>query len=146
MLTDGKGLAEDGNIVGNILIERDKLVNADLGVFGKAAVNMDAEKLQVLADPRKPALAGGAVSAGDDGVHEHALTKLELALVALWQALEGSEYFMAEDGGNGGGHVLAAVNGDIGAAYARKLDLDKRLILVRDGNGDIAELEIEPIL
>ena len=44
MLTDCERLAEDSDLIGDILIERDELVNADLGVLCKAAVDMDAEE------------------------------------------------------------------------------------------------------
>ena len=104
---------------------------------------MDAEELQVLADPRQTALAGSALAAGDDWVHQHALTELELAVVALGQGFYRAEDLMAENGRDGSGHVLAAVNGDVGAADARALHLDERLIFA--GNRDIAQLEIEPI-
>ena len=145
MLTDGERLAEDSDLIGDILIERDELVNTDLGVLCKAAVDMDAEELQVLADPRQTALAGSALAAGDDWVHQHALTELELAVVALGQGLYRSEDLMAENGRDGSGHVLAAVNGDVGAADARALHLDERLIFVGNRHRDIAQLEIEPI-
>ena len=145
VLTDGERLAEDSDLVGDVVIERDELVNTDLGVLCKAAVDMDAEELQVLADPRQTALAGSALAAGDDRVHQHALTELELAVVALWQGLYRSEDLMAENGRDGSGHVLAAVNGNVRAADACALHLDERFVFAGDRHRDIAQLEIEPV-
>ena len=145
MLTDSERLAEDSDLIGDILIERDELVNADLGVLCKAAVDMDAEELQVLADPGQAALAGSALAAGDDRVHQHALAELELAVIALRQGLYGAEDLMAENSRDGGGHVLAAVDGNVGAADACALYLDERFIFAGNRHRDIAQLKIEPI-
>lgn len=145
VIADGKGLAKDGDIIGDVLIKGDKLVHADLGVLGEAAVRVDAEELEVLADMGEAALAGGALAAGDDRVHEHALADLEGAGIPGGQGLDGAENLMAENGGDGGGHVLAAVDGDIGTADAGKLDLDERLVVIRNGDGDIGKLEVKPV-
>ena len=90
-------------------------------------------------------LAGGAVTAGDDGVHEHPLAHFEGAGIALGQGLYGAQYFMAENGWHSGGHMLAPVDDDVGAADAGQLHLDEGLVLAGHGHGYIAKLQVQPI-
>ena len=45
MIADRKRLAEDSHLVRDIVVQRTELVHADLGVFGKAAVDKALDKL-----------------------------------------------------------------------------------------------------
>ena len=145
VVAHGKGLGEDGHVVRHIVGHSHQLVNAHLGVLGKAAVHMDAQQLQILAHMAQATLAGGTVTAGDDGVHQDSLTHLEGAGVALGQGLYGAQYLMAQDGGHGGSHVLAPVDNNVGAADTGQLHLDEGLVLAGHRHGYIAKLQVQPI-
>ena len=145
MVADGKGLAEDGDLIGDIVVEGAELVDAHLGILGKAAVDVDAEELEIFAHVTEAAAAGRAVTAGNDRVHQHALTDLERAIIALGQGDDIAQYLMAQNGGHRRRHVLAAVDGHVRAAHAAVAHFDERLPLVRHRHGDIAKLEIKPV-
>ena len=128
-------------VVGN----GDKLLHADLGVFGKASVPMDAEQFQVLAHMAEAASAGGAVTAGDNRVHQNPLAQMEGSFIAFRQGLNGAEDFMAEHAGDRGGHVLVAVDDHVRAADAAVADFDQGFIRARHRHGNVGELELEPV-
>ena len=145
MVADSKGLAEDGDLIGDIVIERAELVHTHLGILRKAAVDMDAQELEVFAHMAEAAAARRAVTAGDDRVHQHPLAHFEGAVVPLGQGGDVAEDLMAQHRRHRRRHVLAAVDGHVRAADPPVADLDEGLFVIRHRHGDIGQLKIKPV-
>ena len=126
------GLEHAGRLVGDVILQQERAVPADLGVFGEGSVLGAAEQLHVLADVWHPVLAEIALAAGNMGLAGHPVAHLALRDVfSHCHDLAGC--LMAH--GNGGldpllGPLVPFHDVQIRAADGRAVDLDEDFIVI----------------
>ena len=145
MIADGEGLAKDGDFIGKVIRNGDELIHTHLGIFGEAAVPVDAEEFQILTDMAQPPFAGRAVTAGDDRVHQNTLAEMEGSVIAFRQGFDGTENFMAEHAGNGGSHMLVTIDDHVRAADAAVANFNQRLVRPGNRHRNVGQFKIQPV-
>ena len=113
---------------------------------GEAPVAIDAENLRVLAHVRLPGAAVKAHAAGDVALRRHVVA-LRHSMHALPHSDDGAAQLVAQRQGGIdalGRPLIPALDMEIGAADARRLDADEHLVCCRCGNGEL--VQDEPLL